>query len=66
MNHVVLLFILKPSTKYLNNMFTTSSKQNIQQIMTKLVMLMVMCADFKIAIKEQQNDTDEKAFVMSF
>lgn len=47
-------------------MFATSSKQNIQQIMTKLVMLMVMCAEFKIAIKEQQNDTDEKAFVMSF
>lgn len=66
MNHVLLLFILKHSTKYLNNMFATSSKQNIQQIMTKLVMLMVMCAEFKIAIKEQQNDTDEKAFVMSF
>lgn len=65
MNHVLLLFILKHSTKYVNNMFTTSSKQNVQQIMTKLVMLMVMCADFKIAVKEQQNDTDEKAFVMS-
>lgn len=51
-------------TKYVNNMFT-SSKQNIQQIMTTLVMLMVMCADFKIAVKEQQNDTDEKAFVTS-
>lgn len=47
-------------------MFTTSSKQNILQIMTKLVMLMVVCADFKIAVKEQQNDTDEKAFVTSF
>lgn len=50
----------------MNNMFTTNSKHNIQQKMTKLVMLMVMCADFKIAVKEQQNDTDEKAFVMSF
>lgn len=47
-------------------MFTTSSKQNMQQIMRKLFMLMVMCADFKIAVKEQQNDTDEKALVMSF
>lgn len=34
--------------------------------MKKIAMLLVMCADFKIAIKEQQNDTDEKAFVMSF
>lgn len=31
--------------------------------MTKLVMLMVMCADCKIAVEEKQNDTDAKAFV---
>ena len=50
----------------MNNMFTTNSKQKIEQKMTELVMLMVMCADVKIAVKEQQNGTHEKDFVISF
>jgi len=66
MNHILLLLILKHSTKYVNNMFTTNSKQKIEQKMTELVMLMVMCADVKIAVKEQQNGTHEKDFVISF